>query len=65
MITLGLLMGCDLVRVGFEDSIHLPDGSVAMHNHEMVAKAVEIGALFGMRPATQAAEIPGTRALSR
>lgn len=54
MITLGLSMNCDLVRVGFEDSIHLPDGSVAAHNHEMVEKAVEIGALFGMQPATVA-----------
>lgn len=52
MITLGLSMQCDLVRVGFEDSIHLPDGSVATHNHAMVAKAKEIGALFGMEPAT-------------
>jgi len=54
MVTLGLSMHCDLVRVGFEDSIHLPDGSVATHNHEMVQKAVEIGALFGMQPATVA-----------
>ncbi|MWV27424.1 3-keto-5-aminohexanoate cleavage protein [Aurantiacibacter rhizosphaerae] len=52
MITLGLSMQCDLVRVGFEDSIHLPDGSVATHNHDMVAKAKEIGALFGMEPAS-------------
>lgn len=52
MITLGLSMGCDLVRVGFEDGIHLPDGRVATHNHEMVRKAVEIGALFGMVPAS-------------
>ncbi|WP_305098513.1 3-keto-5-aminohexanoate cleavage protein [Croceibacterium aestuarii] len=52
MVTLGLSMQCDLVRVGFEDGIHLPDGSVAAHNHEMVSKAKEIGALFGMAPAT-------------
>lgn len=52
MITLGLSMGCDLVRVGFEDSLYLPDGSVARDNAEMVAKAVEIGALFGMQPAS-------------
>ncbi|HSG33924.1 MAG TPA: 3-keto-5-aminohexanoate cleavage protein [Sphingomonadaceae bacterium] len=54
MVTLGLSMQCDLVRVGFEDGIHLPDGSVAKHNHEMVSKAAEIGALFGMEPATVA-----------
>ncbi|OJW66544.1 MAG: hypothetical protein BGO57_09595 [Sphingomonadales bacterium 63-6] len=52
MITLGLSMGCDLVRVGFEDSIYLPDGSVARHNHEMVEAAANIGALFGMQPAS-------------
>lgn len=52
MITLGLSMGCDLVRVGFEDSLYLPDGSVARHNHEMVEAAAKIGALFGMQPAS-------------
>jgi 3-keto-5-aminohexanoate cleavage enzyme len=52
MVTLGLSMRCDLVRVGFEDSIHLPDGSVATHNHEMVAAAAAIGRFFGMEPAT-------------
>jgi len=45
-------MGCDLVRVGFEDGIHLPDGSVATHNHEMVAAAAQIGRFFGMEPAS-------------
>lgn len=52
MVTLGLSMRCDLVRVGFEDSIHLPDGSVATHNHQMVAAAAAIGRFFGMEPAT-------------
>lgn len=52
MITLGLSMGCDLVRVGFEDSLYLPDGSVARHNHEMVEAAKQIGSLFGMQPAS-------------
>lgn len=52
MITLGLSMGCDLVRVGFEDNLYLPDGSVACHNHEMVEAAAKIGALFGMQPAS-------------
>ena len=27
IVTLGLSLGCDLVRVGFEDGIHLPDGT--------------------------------------
>ena len=52
MITLGLSMRCDLVRVGFEDSLQLPDGSVARHNHEMVIAAAAIGRFFGMEPAT-------------
>jgi 3-keto-5-aminohexanoate cleavage enzyme len=52
MITLGLSMGCDLVRVGFEDGLYLPDGTVARHNHDMVDAARQIGALFGMQPAT-------------
>ena len=50
--TLGMAMGCDLVRVGFEDSIHLPDGSVARDNSEMVKAAVDIAAIYGARPAT-------------
>lgn len=52
IVTLGLAMGCDLVRVGFEDSIHLPDGSVARDNAEMVRAAVDIAALYGLKPAT-------------
>jgi 3-keto-5-aminohexanoate cleavage enzyme len=52
LVTLGLAMGCDLVRVGFEDGIHLPDGSVARDNAEMVAAAVRIAAFYGLKPAT-------------
>jgi 3-keto-5-aminohexanoate cleavage enzyme len=51
-VTLGLAMGCDLVRVGFEDGIHLPDGTVAKSNAEMVAAAARIAALYGMAPAS-------------
>jgi 3-keto-5-aminohexanoate cleavage enzyme len=50
--TIGLAMGCDLVRVGFEDGIHLPDGSVAHDNSEMVCAAVEIASIYGLRPAS-------------
>ena len=39
IVTLGLSLGCDLVRVGFEDGIHLPDGSVARDNSDMVRAA--------------------------
>lgn len=52
IVTLGLAMGCDLVRVGFEDSIHLPDGSVARDNAEMVRAAAEIAEIYGLRPAS-------------
>ena len=58
IVTLGLAMGCDLVRVGFEDSIHLPDGSVARDNAEMVRAAAEIAAIYGLQPAT----VPEARA---
>jgi 3-keto-5-aminohexanoate cleavage enzyme len=52
IVTLGLSLGCDLVRVGFEDGIHLPDGSVARDNAEMVRAAAQIAAIYGMQPAT-------------
>lgn len=52
IITLGLSLGCDLVRVGFEDGIYLPDGSVARDNSEMVRAAVKIAAIYGLKPAT-------------
>jgi 3-keto-5-aminohexanoate cleavage enzyme len=54
IVTLGLSLGCDLVRVGFEDGIHLPDGSVARDNAQMVRAAVQIAALYGMQPASVA-----------
>lgn len=54
IVTLGLSLQCDLVRVGFEDSIHLPDGSVARDNSEMVRAARDIAALYGLQPATVA-----------
>lgn len=50
--TLGLSLGCDLVRVGFEDGIHLPDGTVARDNSDMVRAAAQIAAIYGMKPAT-------------
>ena len=52
--TLGLAMGCDLVRVGFEDGVHLPDGTVARDNAEMVRAAARIAAIYGLQPATVA-----------
>jgi 3-keto-5-aminohexanoate cleavage enzyme len=52
IVTLGLAMGCDLVRVGFEDGVHLPDGSVARDNAEMVRAAAGIAAIYGLEPAS-------------
>jgi len=52
MVALGLSMHCDLVRVGFEDGLYLPDGSVARDNAEMVKAAVTMGRFFGMEPAS-------------
>jgi len=50
--TMGLAMGCDLVRVGFEDGIHRANGQVARSNAELVEGIVEIATIFGRRPAT-------------
>ena len=61
LITLGLSLGCDLVRVGFEDGIHLPDSSVARDNSDMVRAAAQIAALYGM----QAASVDEARARFR
>jgi len=52
IVTLGLALNCDLIRVGFEDGIHLPDGSVARDNSDMVRAAAQIAAVYGMTPAT-------------
>ena len=63
MNTLGVAMGCDIVRVGFEDNIYLPDGKPARHNHELVAAMARIARDFGREPATtdEAREIFGIR----
>lgn len=52
IVTLGLAMGCDLVRVGFEDGVHLPDGTVARDNAAMVRAAAGIAAIYGLEPAS-------------
>lgn len=52
IVTLGVSLGCDLVRVGLEDSIHLPDGRVAHDNTDMVRAAAGIASIFGLQPAT-------------
>jgi 3-keto-5-aminohexanoate cleavage enzyme len=52
MNTLGVAMGCDIVRVGFEDNIYLPDGRPARHNHELVQAMARIAGDLGREVAT-------------
>jgi 3-keto-5-aminohexanoate cleavage enzyme len=54
MNIVGLALGCDIVRVGFEDNIHLPNGRVARHNHELVAEMAELVGKMGCEVATVA-----------
>ncbi len=49
---IGMLMGCDFVRVGFEDNIYLPDGRPARHNYQLVEAIVRLAREFGREPAT-------------
>lgn len=52
MNTLGVAMGCDIVRVGFEDNIYLPNGQPAKHNYELVRAMAQIGMHFGREAAS-------------
>ncbi|MBV9331014.1 MAG: 3-keto-5-aminohexanoate cleavage protein [Alphaproteobacteria bacterium] len=52
MIGMGVSMGCDTVRVGFEDNIYLPNGSAAKRNHELVRAARAIIEGLGCEAAT-------------
>jgi 3-keto-5-aminohexanoate cleavage enzyme len=54
MNTIGILSGCDIVRVGFEDNLYLPNGKVARSNAELVAAMVSIARQFGREPASVA-----------
>jgi 3-keto-5-aminohexanoate cleavage enzyme len=45
-------MGCDVVRVGFEDNIYLPNGNPAQHNFQLVEAMADIAGKFGREPAT-------------
>jgi 3-keto-5-aminohexanoate cleavage enzyme len=63
MNTLGVAMGCDIVRVGFEDNIYLPDGKPARHNYQLVEAMARIARDCGRDVATvdEAKEIFGIR----
>ncbi len=52
MNTLGAALGCDIVRVGFEDSIYLPNGKPARHNFEVVEAMARIAQDVGREIAT-------------
>jgi 3-keto-5-aminohexanoate cleavage enzyme len=52
MNTVGVLMGCDIVRVGFEDNIYLPNGQPAKRNADLVEAMIAIGRTHGREPAT-------------
>lgn len=54
MAALGIAMGCNTVRVGFEDNIFLPDGNPARRNHELVAAARKLVESIGRQIATPA-----------
>lgn len=54
MNTVGVLMGCDIVRVGFEDNIYLPNGQPAKENYELVEAMAKVSQQFGREPATVA-----------
>jgi 3-keto-5-aminohexanoate cleavage enzyme len=47
MSILGASMGCDIVRIGFEDNIYLPDGRPALHNHELITAMARIARDLG------------------
>ena len=53
MVAAALTLGGS-VRVGLEDNFYLPDGSVARSNGELIAKARQMTADVGRRPATVA-----------
>lgn len=52
MNTVGVLMGCDIVRVGFEDNIYLPDGRPAERNYQLIEAMASIAQKFGREPAS-------------
>lgn len=52
MCTLGISMGCDSTRVGFEDNIYMPDGTAARTNADQVEAIVNIARIWGREPAS-------------
>ena len=52
LLTTGIVMGCDSIRVGFEDNIYISKGKLAENNAELVKKAVRIAKELGREIAT-------------
>ena len=52
MSILGASMGCDIVRIGFEDNIYLPDGRPARQNHELITAMAHIARDLGREVAS-------------
>ena len=50
--TMGLAMGCDTVRVGFEDNIYRANGKAARYNADLVEEIAAIAAIYGKEPAS-------------
>jgi 3-keto-5-aminohexanoate cleavage enzyme len=51
-LTLGIILGFDVVRVGFEDFIRLPNGEIAKNNVQIVESIVRIARDLGRDIAT-------------
>lgn len=52
MNIIGATLGCNIVRVGFEDNVYLPNGAVAKHNYELVSAMAKIARELGREIAT-------------
>lgn len=65
MCTQAILLGSNCVRVGLEDSLVLPDGSLAKSSAEQVDKVVRIANELGIEPATpdEARQILGLKGI--
>lgn len=50
----GLSIGCDTVRVGYEDSLYRANGQIAKSNQEMIEDVVKLARVLGREPATPA-----------
>ena len=48
----GIANDFDGIRVGFESSRSLPDGTIAKRNRDLVAAAVDLAKSLGRKPAT-------------